>query len=88
MVVGAGDAAAIIIKEIKQHPEFGIKVVVVIDDDPNKLHHRILGVKIAGNQSVIKQMARRYAVDEIIIAIPSAGKKTIQNILQRNMIKK
>ncbi|MGI6732503.1 MAG: polysaccharide biosynthesis protein [Anaerovoracaceae bacterium] len=81
MVVGAGDAGATIIKEIKQHPEFGKKVVVAIDDDPNKLKHRLSGVKIAGNHSDIKQMARRYAVDEIIIAIPSAGKKAIQNIV-------
>lgn len=81
MVVGAGDAGATIIKEIKQHPEFGKKVVVAIDDDPNKLSRKISGVKIAGNHLAIKQMARRYGVDEIIIAIPSAGKKVIQNIV-------
>lgn len=81
MVVGAGDAGATIIKEIKQHPEFMKKVVVAIDDDPSKLKRRILGVKIAGNHLNIKQMARKYGVDEIIIAIPSANKKTIQDIV-------
>lgn len=80
MVVGAGDAGATIIKEIKQHPEFGKRVIVAIDDDPNKLRKRICGVKIAGDHKNIKAQARKNAIDEIIIAIPSASKKVIQEI--------
>lgn len=81
MVVGAGDAGATIIKEIKQHPELNKKVVVAIDDDPNKLNRRILGVLIAGDHLVIKEIAKKYAVDEIIIALPTAKKKAIQDIV-------
>jgi len=81
MVVGAGDAGATIIKEIKQHPEFNKKVVAAIDDNPNKLNRRIGGVMIAGNRSAVKLIARKYHVDEIIIAIPSAKKKEIQEIV-------
>ncbi len=81
MVVGAGDAGATIIKDIKQHPDLGKKVVVAIDDNPNKLNQTIVGVKIAGNHKSIKQIARKYGVDEIIIAIPSANKKAIQEIV-------
>lgn len=81
MVVGAGDAGATMIREIKQHPEFGKKVVVAIDDNPAKQGKRIAGVKIAGGHKEIRSIARKYGVDEIIIAIPSANKKTIQNII-------
>ncbi|MDD3168075.1 MAG: nucleoside-diphosphate sugar epimerase/dehydratase [Eubacteriales bacterium] len=81
MVVGAGDAGAAIIKDIKQHPDLGKKVVVAVDDNPNKLNQNIAGVKIAGNHSAIKQLARKHGVDEIIIAIPSANKKAIQEIV-------
>lgn len=81
MVVGAGDAGAAIIKDIKQHPDLGKKVVAAIDDNPNKLNQTIVGVKIAGNHSDIKHIARKYGVDEIIIAIPSANKKAIQEIV-------
>lgn len=81
MVVGAGDAGAAIIKDIKQHPDLGKKVVVAVDDNPNKLNQTIVGVKIAGNHTAIKQLARKYGVDEIIIAIPSANKKAIQDIV-------
>jgi FlaA1/EpsC-like NDP-sugar epimerase len=81
MVVGAGDAGAAIIKDIRQHPDLGKKVVVVVDDDPNKQNRNIVGVKIAGGHEAIRQLARRYGVDEIIIAIPSANRKAIQKIV-------
>ncbi len=81
MVVGAGDAGASIIKEIKQHPEYGKKVIAAIDDNPNKLGSRISGVKIVGDRSKIKTTARKRGINEIIVAIPSANHKEIQNIL-------
>lgn len=81
MLVGAGDAGAAMIKEVKTHPENGKKVVVAIDDDPGKVGKRIAGVKIAGNRGDIKRVARKYGVDEIIIAIPSAQKKEITAIV-------
>lgn len=81
MVVGAGDAGASMINEIKAHHEYGKKVVVVIDDDPVKQGNRICGVKIAGGKAEIRHVARKYGVDEIIIAIPSANKKAIQAIM-------
>ena len=81
MVFGAGDAGAAMIKEIKQHPEYGKKVVVVVDDDRNKLGSRIAGVKIAGDRSQIIPLAKKYGVDEIIISIPSAPTKTVQEIV-------
>ncbi|MEG1930872.1 MAG: nucleoside-diphosphate sugar epimerase/dehydratase [Anaerovorax sp.] len=80
MVVGAGDAGATIIREVKQHPEYGKKVVVAVDDAKDKQGKRISGVKIAGGHEDIKNIARKNGVDEIIIAIPSASKKTIQEI--------
>lgn len=81
MVVGAGEAGASMINEIKNHHEYGKKVVVAIDDDVTKQKHRICGVKIYGGRQEIRHAARRYGVDEIIIAIPSANKKAIQAIV-------
>ncbi len=81
MLVGAGDAGATMIKEMRMHPENGKKVVVAIDDDPAKVGKRIAGVKIAGGRSDIKKTARKYGVDEIIIAIPSAPKKEVTDIV-------
>ncbi|MFV0516081.1 MAG: polysaccharide biosynthesis protein [Aminipila sp.] len=81
MVVGAGEAGASMINEIKNHHEYGKKVVVAIDDDTNKQKRRICGVKVYGGRTEIKHAVRKYGVDEIIIAIPSATKKSIQAIV-------
>lgn len=81
MLVGCGDAGASMIREMKHHPEYKKKVVVAIDDNRNKVGSRIAGVKIAGTRKDIKKIARKYGVDEIIIAIPSAPKKEIQDII-------
>ncbi|WP_027400270.1 polysaccharide biosynthesis protein [Anaerovorax odorimutans] len=81
MVVGAGDAGATMIREIRNHPEYSKKVVVVIDDNPEKQGKRIAGVKIAGGHRQIRSIARKYNIDEIIIAIPSASQKAIQQII-------
>ncbi len=81
MLVGAGDAGATMIKEIKQHPEYCKKVVIAVDDNSNKVGNRILGVRIAGGHEKIVSLAQRYNIDEIIVAIPSANKKAIQPIV-------
>ncbi|MBE6033367.1 MAG: polysaccharide biosynthesis protein [Clostridiales bacterium] len=82
MVIGAGEAGASMINEIKNHHEYGKRVVVVIDDDVSKQKNRICGVKVYGGRSDIKHAARKYGVDEIIIAIPSANKREIQAIME------
>ncbi len=81
MVIGAGDAGAAMIKEIKYHPEHGKKVVVAIDDDKSKHGQRISGVKVFGGKEKIRTAVRKYGVHEIIIAIPSASRKEIQSIV-------
>jgi FlaA1/EpsC-like NDP-sugar epimerase len=81
LIIGAGSAAASIIKEIRENPRTGKAVVAVIDDDLSKIGTRIVGKKIIGNRSVIGKAVKKYGVDEIIIAIPTAKKKEIQSIV-------
>ncbi len=82
MLIGCGDAGAAMIKEVAMHKDQRQKVVVAIDDNKEKIGQRIAGVKIAGDRSRIVALADRYAVDEIIIAIPSATKKQIAEIVE------
>ncbi len=81
MIVGAGEAGAAIVREIKQHPEYGKRAAVMLDDDVSKQGKRINGVKVAGDIAHLRAYSRKYSIDEIIIAIPSASRKTIQNIV-------
>ena len=81
LIVGAGDAGASMIREIRQNPDAGKQVVAVIDDDRNKIGRRIVGKKIVGDRKYITKAVNKYGVDEIIIAIPSASKRQIQGIV-------
>jgi FlaA1/EpsC-like NDP-sugar epimerase len=81
MLVGAGDAGAAIIREMRFSRGGNKKVVTVIDDDPAKRGQRILGVKIEGGRNDIPAVAEKRAVSEIVIAIPSATKREISDIV-------
>lgn len=80
LIVGGGDAGAIIIKELKHHPELKSTPVAIIDDDVSKKGKKINGVPIVGNRGNIAQMVEKKQIDEIIIAVPSASKKDVSNI--------
>jgi len=81
MIVGAGEAGAMVIKELNNHPEMGLKPVAVIDDDMTKHRSKILGVPVYGGRESIKKVAEEGNIDEIIVAIPSAPKDEIRKIL-------
>jgi FlaA1/EpsC-like NDP-sugar epimerase len=83
MLIGAGDAGASIIREIRYNPDGNRKIVAVIDDDHSKRGQHILGVKIEGDRDDIRRVAEKFDVDEIIVAIPSAPKREISDIITK-----
>ncbi|MDR1292205.1 MAG: polysaccharide biosynthesis protein [Clostridiales Family XIII bacterium] len=83
MLIGAGDAGASIIREIRYNPDGNKKIVAAIDDDHSKRGQHILGVKIEGGRDDIPHVASKLAVDEIIVAIPSASKREISEIVTK-----
>lgn len=80
LLVGAGDAGEIIIREMKKHPELRKKIIGLIDDDPRKQKLEIHGIKVLGRRQDIPQVIKKYGVEEVIIAIPSAKGKDIKDI--------
>ncbi|WP_352419492.1 nucleoside-diphosphate sugar epimerase/dehydratase [Proteiniborus sp.] len=81
MIIGAGDAGAMVIRELKNHTQLNSKPVAIIDDDLLKKGQRINGVPVMGQRVDIVTVANKMDIDEIIIAIPSAGKSEIRNIV-------
>lgn len=82
MIIGAGCAANILLKECNQSTLSGTKkVVCLIDDDPEKKGKRMNGVRIVGSRNDIPEMVKKYEVDEIIFAIPSLDSKEKAKIL-------
>lgn len=80
MVIGAGDSAYFLIKNMENSPQIRNRVACVIDADQNKIGSQILGTPIVGNDSKIPWAAEKYGVREIFIAIPNlpgARKKKI-----------
>ena len=80
MIVGAGSAASLLIKELRFGPGTS-RVVCIIDDNPAKKGKYIHGLPIVGDRDDIPKMADKYRVDEIIIAIPSASPVTVRDII-------
>ncbi len=80
LIIGGGDAGAIIIKEMLAHSELKSKPVAIIDDDAEKIGRKINGVPIIGNRDKIIETVSKKSVDEIIIAIHSASRKDISEI--------
>jgi FlaA1/EpsC-like NDP-sugar epimerase len=83
MIIGGGNAANAIIKEIKTS-EHVINTVVkcIIDDAPEKQGSYIGGIKVSGTRENIIDCVNIYQINEIIIAMPSVSKKTIKDIVE------
>lgn len=82
MIVGAGDAGNTIIKEINSSYFSTMRIRCIIDDDPQKWGRYIQGIKVVGGRDKIVENASLHEIDEIIIAIPSAGRRTIKEIVE------
>jgi len=82
MIIGAGKAGSMVIKELKDHKDLNLIPTVVLDDDPKKQKSNIHGVPVAGGREKLIELAEKYSIDEIIIAMPSAQKKEISDILR------
>ena len=80
LIAGAGKAGFLLLKEIQSNPYLGIHVVGYVDDDPFKRKTSMLGVPVLGNSEEIPQIASRHAIDEIIIALPSADYKDVVRV--------
>ncbi len=82
MVIGAGEAGNVIIKEIVNSNFSTMVIKCVIDDDKGKWGRYIQGIKVAGGRDKIVECADIYEVDEIIVALPSASRADIREILE------
>ncbi len=81
MIIGAGQASHVIIKEIQGSEYLEGKVICAIDDNKQKYGSYIQGVKIVGNRYDIISCADRYNVTDIIIAIPTLPSKDKKELL-------
>ncbi len=82
MIIGAGNAAQTLIREFSSHPELHARVECLIDDSPGKLRMYLEGIRVVGDRNSIVSAAKKYNIDRIIFAIPSAAPEAKREILQ------
>ncbi len=82
MIIGAGEATNVIMREIQNSSYLAnSNIACIIDDDRRKVGKYIRGVKVIGTRDKIKEAAKLYDIDEIIFAIPSASNEVKRDIL-------
>jgi FlaA1/EpsC-like NDP-sugar epimerase len=82
VVVGAGDAAQLILKEMQRNPAFGYTPIGLVDDDPRKKNLRLHGIRVLGTTADLRHMLRDRRPDEVLIAIPSAPGELRRRIVE------
>jgi FlaA1/EpsC-like NDP-sugar epimerase len=82
IIVGAGDAAQLVIREMLKAPTLGYTPIGLIDDDPRKKNLRLHGVRVLGTTNELRRILRDNTPDEVLIAIPSASGGTRQRVVE------
>jgi FlaA1/EpsC-like NDP-sugar epimerase len=73
LVVGAGDAAGLVLRELQRNPQLGMTPIGLLDDDPRKRNLRLHGVRVLGTTADLRSVLHEHRPDEVLIAIPSAA---------------
>jgi FlaA1/EpsC-like NDP-sugar epimerase len=80
LVVGAGDAGAMIVKDLFNHPFLDRDPVGLVDDDPRKHRATLHGVPVLGGRVAIPWLVHRLRVGEVLLAIPSATSEVVREV--------
>jgi FlaA1/EpsC-like NDP-sugar epimerase len=83
IVVGAGVAGGLIVRELVENPQLGMYPVAVLDDDPSKHQLRMHGVPVLGSLNALNALAVKMRATDVVIAIPSASGRTIRGVVRQ-----
>ena len=81
MVIGAGASGQMILKELTMSERANARPLCIIDDNPNKWGRNIGGVPIVGGRDCIMESVKKYNIDQILFAIPTASPENKRDIL-------
>ena len=82
LIVGAGEAGAMVARELRSHPTLELEPIGFIDDDNRKQGLDLNNIPVLGRREDIPQLVDEYRVDEVIIAMPSAPGRVIRGIVE------
>jgi FlaA1/EpsC-like NDP-sugar epimerase len=82
LIVGAGRAGELIVRNMKRDPESGYQPIGFIDDDTTKIGRRIHGVRVLGTRQDLAAVLEQHPAKEVLVAIPDADPATIRSIVR------
>ncbi len=80
LIIGAGDAGALVVKELLKNPTIYLKPLGFLDDNPEKINQQIHGIPVVGRLKDLSRVMDELQIDEVIIAIPSAPGQVIRTV--------
>ena len=80
LVFGAGDAGAMVLRDLTAHPRLGLRAVGMVDDDPRKRGLAIADVRVLGNRADIPRLVQRLDVTQVLFAVPSATGELVSEV--------
>lgn len=82
LVIGGGDAGAMVVREMLKNPQLNMKPIGFLDDDPSKQDSKIHGVPVLAPLEEIENILSKHHVDEVVVAIPSASGKVVRKVTE------
>jgi len=80
LIMGAGDAGALMLREMQSNPKLGYLPIGLLDDDPGKRHASIYGVRVLGTRDDIPRLVKQHGIDVVIIAMPTAPGSAVRQV--------
>jgi FlaA1/EpsC-like NDP-sugar epimerase len=83
LVVGAGEAGSMVVRDILRSHELGLVPVGYVDDDPRKVGLSLHGIRVQGSRAALSAIARRTEADQVLLAIPSATSDLVRDLAEQ-----
>jgi FlaA1/EpsC-like NDP-sugar epimerase len=81
LIIGAGEAGSLLLKEIRRQPHASYRVIGFVDDDPEKKGMKLHGIPVLGGTKQLKSLIIANEIEDVIIAMPSADGRTLRGIM-------
>jgi FlaA1/EpsC-like NDP-sugar epimerase len=82
LIAGAGDAGAMVLREIQRNPQLGLVPIGFVDDDPAKIGKRVYGLPVFARTSDLAEVVEAHGIDEVTIAMPSAPGSVVRQVAE------
>lgn len=81
LVVGAGAAGTMVVREMRRNPQLGMKPIGFVDDDPEKVGHYLAGIRVLGDTKVLAGTVTDHRIDHVVIAMPTVRGSIVRRIV-------